>query len=600
MHEKVREKIKNAPSRPGVYMFKGEKGYLYIGKAKSLKDRLQSYLAPQNNPRIRTVLKKATDLEYIVTTSEAEALLLEANFIKWYQPRYNVRLKDDKKYPYLKLTLNERFPRIFPTRDLRDDGSLFFGPYASAKAMRKTLRTVRKLFPIRTCKYRLPSKRKITPCIDYHIGKCLGPCVPGTSEEEYRKAVEGLIAFLSGRVEEVEERLQKEMEEAAKNLEFEKAAAIRDQLFAIREVTAGQSVVKKGGGDVDILAFAKSNKLAVALILQVRSGKVVSKEHFLLETAGEESPEEIARSFLNLYYTSATLTAQEIVLEPLPPDVKILEELLRKKTGREIRIRLPKKEERALLNIARDNVNRLLEEELEIKGIVSHGYPSSIVELQKELKLDRIPIRIEAVDISQLFGSNPVGSVVVFVMGKPAKSEYRRYRIKTVSGIDDFSMIEEVVKRRLKRIKEEGGELPDLFLIDGGAGQLSRAVRAAEELGLKGVNFAAIAKRFDELYLPDGRRVMLPRRSAALRLLQRIRDEAHRFAISYHRNLRQKEGLRSFLDTIPGLGETRKMALLNYFGTISRLLAASKEEIQKVKGFGPKLAERLYNFLHPD
>ncbi len=599
VNEKVLEKIKGAPAKPGVYMFRGKRGYLYIGKAKSLRDRLSSYLSSSSGPRISRVLKYAVDLEYFVTSSDAEALLLEANFIKRYQPRYNVRLKDDKKYPYLKITVGETYPRIYPTRDLRDDGSVLFGPYASAGAMRKTLRTVRKLFPLRTCKYKLPSKRKISPCIDYYIGKCLGPCLPGFPVDEYRKAVEGLVEFLSGKTERVIKRLEEEMKEAARKLEFEKAAFIRDQLIAVREMLRDQSVVMPGRGNKDVVAIAVGGRIALALILQVRGGKVVGKEHFVLNSGGEEDEKEIARAFINLYYTSSALPAEEIVLRPLPEEAALLEALLAERTGKKVILREPTRDELSLYEMARGNAARLLEEEMALRG-TAHLYPPSLLDLQRVLELPRVPLRIEAVDISQLFGKNPVGSVVVFLRGRPAKSEYRRFRIKEVKGIDDFSMIEEVVRRRLRRLKEEGKSYPDLFLIDGGAGQLGRALRAASEVGAEDIAFVAIAKRFDELYLPDGRRVMLSRRSQALRLLQRVRDEAHRFAVSYHRNLRRKEGLLSFLDGIPGLGEKRKMALLNYFGSVSRLLSASKEEIAKIEGFGPKTAERLYSLLHPD
>jgi len=597
--EYLRQKIENIPDRPGAYIFKDKGGtVLYIGKAKSLKNRLRSYLMDTAHPRLREILRKSKDVDIFVTESEGEALLLEANLIKRYLPRYNVKLKDDKKYPYIKVTVNEKFPRVFATRDLREDDSLLFGPYTHAAALRKAIRTVRKIFPIRTCKYKLPSKRIIHPCIDYHIGKCIGPCFKEIEEKEYKKIVDGVVDFLSGKTNVIEKRLEDEMNRAALNLAFEKAAKIRDQLFAIRELISGERVISQSKDNKDLVAFSKSGNLAMALILIIREGKVVGKDNFLLDIPTDVSDSELVTSFIAQYYTTSTVIADEILVSTIPENKEIIEKILQERAGRKIKLRVISPKDKKLYELAIINAERSLEEELILRGKREERVNPALLELRDLFRLKKIPMRIEAIDISQLFGNHAVGSVVVFENGRPKKSLYRRYRIKTVEKIDDYAMMEEVIARRVKRLLEEKEKFPDVLLIDGGKGQLGIARKVLKKWGVKDVFIAAIAKRFDELHLEDGRVLMLPKRSSTLKLLQRIRNEAHRFALSYHRNLRGRSSLTSVLDNLPGIGETKKQAIIEYFGSIKRLLSASPEEISRVKGIGPKLAQKIYDILH--
>lgn len=595
--------LEEIPARPGVYLFIGKEGtILYVGKAKSLRDRLRSYLTPSDNPRIKRLQSSAQKVETILTDSEADALLLEANLIKRHQPKYNVKLKDDKKYPYLKITIQEPYPRIFLTRDLRDDGSLIFGPFTHARSLRRTLRTIRKIFPIRTCKYKLPRKRKISPCIDYYLGICSAPCFLEVKREDYMKDVQGAIDFLSGKFDLVERKLEQEMEKASLKMEFEKASKIRDMLIALHETLRGQKTVSQRKENIDFVAFSTLGNYSMALILQVRENSVVGKENYLLDPGPERNEKEIIGSFLSQYYSTSTIVARTIIVDPVPEDRQVLEKVLKGRVGEKVRIRSPfGEEEKRLYALAEENTERLLEEEILKRGEEEKRVHPAVSALKETLKLDREPRWIEGVDISQLFGNYAVGSVVVFINGRPKKSNYRRYKIKRVrSGeIDDFRMIEEVVKRRFKRLKEKGREFPDLMLIDGGKGQLHFARKALNSLGVD-IPLVAIAKRFDELHLEDGKVLMLDRRSPALRLFQRIRDEAHRFAITYHRVLRKKGSLDSLLDSISGIGEVKRRNLIQYFGSVRNLLSASPGEISKVKGIGPSLAKRIYEFLHGD
>ncbi len=595
----LKAQLPDVPNRPGVYLFKDAQGrYLYIGKARDLRHRLAAYAQDPHDPRIRRMLERAADLEYLVTRSEAEALLLEANLIKRYQPRYNIRLKDDKKYPYIKITVQEPYPRIFPTRDLRDDGSVLFGPYTSAQSMRKVIRLLRKLFPLRTCKYRLPARRPIPPCLDYHIGRCLGPCFRDTPEvrEAYARAVQGALDFLSGNFRSLVERIEQDMQRAARDLRFEEAAVLRDQLRAIYQVMGRQQIVGPGTENKDFVALAHEGNTAVAMVLKVRNGKVQEKEHFVLEVPAEAGPRELLDHFLALYYSSSALGMDAVVTDPPPGQPETLAEMVARRGGRVV-FRGAHPREASLMDLTRENARRILEQELQWKQGRTL-IPPAVRELQELLHLPHPPVRILAFDVSQLFGRQAVGSSVEFRMGKPYKSGYRRYRIRRTEGVDDYAMMREIVERRLREELESAEELPQLLLIDGGVGQVRAAREALEVLGVEEVRLLGLAKRLDELVTEEGQVIMLPGRSQALRLLQRIRDEAHRFALGYHRKLRTKNALASLLDTLPGVGPLRKQQLLRAFGSVSRLMAASPEEIAQVPGIGPKTARRIYQALH--
>jgi len=572
----IRKKILEAPDLPGIYIFKDhENRVLYVGKARSLKNRLRSYLSQDVPIKTRTILRKADSLDYVITKSEVEALVLEANFIKVHKPKYNIRLKDDKKYPYIKITIKEDYPAVYPTRNLSDQDALYFGPYTNVKSLKKALRAAREVFPVRLCR-KMPKK----VCLAYHIGICPGVCEAKVSKEEYRKNLKKFIELLTGKSQEVEKFLEQKMQEAAEKLEYERAATLRDKLFSVREIIKKQHVVFDEPLNIDIIGIARGGKLACTEVLHIREGRMMSAEHYILQVNTSDEDKEILEAFLVQYYRGVYYVPDEIIL-PYIKDEQLIKDWLRKK------ITIPKSgKKKELLTMAMRNAELHLVEEYPTKP------PKSILELQKWLKLEKLPTKIEAFDVSHFGGKQLVGSCVVFVDGKPYKAGYRRFKIKTVTGIDDYKAMEEIVRRRY----DEKENLPDLILIDGGLGQLNSAIKVLKDFGLN-IPALGLAKRFEQLYLPDGRIVSLPKDSLALRLLQRIRDEAHRFAISYQRKLR-KESLRSILDEIKGVGERRKQMLIRYFYTLDRIKKASIDEIARVPGIGHKLAEIIYNALH--
>jgi len=596
-----RENLKYVPEKPGVYLFYDKKNrLLYVGKARNLRDRIKTYMSTeQENPRLNLMLKRVSNFEFITTSSEPEALLLENNLIKAKKPKFNVRLRDDKKYPYLKITLNEKYPRIFTTRDLKDDGSLLIGPFHSAKALRKALRMTLRIFPIRTCKYKLPSKRRINPCLEYELKRCPAPCVPGwVKPERYREVVNKAVEFFMGRTESVEDFLLKEIEKAKDNLEFEKAVRLRDALYSIRELSRTQQVVLNEDKSVDIIASSTYHPFTSVCLFRIRKGKLLDRENFILDVPLGSEEKEIIYSFCFQYYLSGILGAKEVVVKNFFNELKEIEEALLIKRNVQVKFREPMgEEERNLLKLAEENARFKLEEYyIEKKGRI---LPSKgVIELKEALGLKKFPFYIECLDISHTFGEERVGAIVVFKNGKPDKKSYRKFKIKTESAKSDPHMVKEVVLRRFKRLKDEGEEFPDLFIIDGGKPQLSVAFSALKEIGISDVNICAFAKTFDQLYFPDGKTVMIPKKSHGIKLLKNIRSEAHRFALSYHRAKRDKKVKVSELDGIPGLGEQKKIEILKYFGSIERLKGASLDEIARVKGIGKKLAEIIYEKLH--
>ncbi|MDI6840956.1 MAG: excinuclease ABC subunit UvrC [bacterium] len=564
-------KIAKIPNKPGVYLIKDENGkVIYVGKAKSLRERVRAYFANTSSPKTQVIASKINDIDYIVTNSEVEALILEANLIKLHLPRYNIRLKDDKKYPYIKVTVQEDFPRVFPTRDLRDRSSIYFGPYTSVKTMKRALKSATEIFPIRTCKGRLPAR----VCLAYHIGRCYAPCEGKISKEEYQSIVQELIDFLSGKSKIVEQNLSSKMNKLASQLEFEEAARVRDRLISVQSIVKKQRVVFDKPVDLDVFGLqSRRAKACIGLIL-VREGRVLGSEHYILQIQPNTTLGEIIRAFILQYYKNAFFIPQEIVV-PAIDEKEVIESWLKRK------ILLPKGGEKLeLIRLAEKNAAFWFEAEKVEKA------PKALDQLQTVLKLEKLPKRIEAFDVSNIGGKYAVGSCVSFVDGRAQKSGYRRFKIKTVEGIDDVSMIKEIVTRRVKR-----GGLPDLILIDGGLGQ----VRAAHEQ-IPSVPVFGLAKRFEELYTPDGKVISLPKDSLALRILQRVRDEAHRFAISYHKKLRDKPS--SLLNEIPGIGGKRRQALLKHFSTFEQIKRASLKELQNVPGIGKTYAKQIYNFLH--
>ncbi|MCK4421908.1 excinuclease ABC subunit UvrC [candidate division WOR-3 bacterium] len=577
---------KDIPELPGVYHFRSKEEILYIGKAKNLKKRIRSYFTAKNTKKEELILEQSSSVDYTVTESEIEALILEENEIKENQPRYNISLKDDKRYPYIKVALQDDYPRVFYTRKLETDGSIYFGPFTNVQAVRRSLKTIKKIFPIRTCRgKKLPDR----VCLDYHIGNCIAPCIGKVSKEEYRGLVEEVVDFLRGRSEKIEKIIEEKMWSASEKLDFEKAGIYRNQLMSLRDLSKKQRMVLKDNVSRDVIGIDVENENACAVVFQIREGKMIGKEHYFLHSIEESSIKDYLYRFLSGRYSNVSFIPEEIVLPGDIENRELFEKWLKS------RIRIAKRGDlRHLIDMAEKNASLELKREL---SIFPKRPAISLFALQEALALEEMPIRIEGFDISNISGTDSVGSCVVFVNGIPAKKEYRKFRIKGIKGINDPAMIGEIIYRRIKRLLDEEN-LPDLVLIDGGKSQLSAALAAIKKLTELRIPVIALAKRFEEIHLPTGGIISLSKRSPALKLLMRIRDEAHRFALNYHKGLRKKRLSLSELDIIENIGYKRKIALIQHFGSKKRLQAASKEEIRKVKGIGKKLAEKIYTALH--
>ena len=601
------ERVKGLPDRPGVYVMKDSSGrVIYVGKASSLRNRVRSYFQSSAglSKRIQVLIDRIADFEYIVTDSEVEALILENNLIKKHRPGFNVRLRDDKTYPFIKITLAEDFPRVIVTRRVEPDGSRYFGPYTDVGAMRETLRFLRRLFAIRSCSREISETkpRKMRPCLNYHIKQCLSPCSGRISKEAYMQLVNRIILFLEGHQDEVVRSLKEEMQAASDALDFERAASIRDAVRAIERVAERQKVVLASSSDIDVIGYFRDEGDACALVFFVRSGKLMGRERFFISDTAEVSDSEILTAFIKQYYSEASFIPDEVLLPMKPHDEEAISMWLREKKGRKVSIRVPKRgDKKQLVSMATDNARLSLEEE-KLKAMQDAMVKdAALLELKEVLELPRLPRRIEAFDISTIQGSHAVGGMVVFESGRPVKSAYRRFKIKTVDGQDGYGMMHEIISRRYRRIVEQGGtrnQVPDLIIIDGGRGQLNAGLRALAQVGAEDIPTISLAESH-ELIFVDGRDepIALPEDSKALLLLRRIRDEAHRFAVSYHRQLRTKRSMLSELEEIPGIGKKRLKALLTAFGSLKGVRAASVDEIAKVPGMNYKLAEKLKKAL---
>jgi excinuclease ABC subunit C len=576
------EYAKRLPKSPGVYLMKDlENKVIYVGKASSLRDRVSQYFRESDSPKTRMLMRNIEGLEYIVTGTEVEALVLESNLIKEHAPRYNVKLRDDKAYPFIKIT-NEEYPRICIARRRERDGAQYFGPYPSSRSVRELIKMASSL-GIRRCRKKLPC----TPCLNYHIKQCIAPCIGAVTKEEYLGIIRNVSELLRGRSSQLIQLLTHEMELLSKDQEYEKAARIRDQINALRELSEKQRVNVHGLKEQDVLAYAIAGEKAALQVFHVNEGKLRGRDTFTLATAGSDE-EEMLSSFIKQYYLDA-IPPQELIIPVEVTDGSISLWLSDKGS----RLKTPKNAvEKGLMNLARENARMLLGQEL-----LHEGKNEALLTLQKALSLPGTPSVIEAFDISNISGTDATGSLVVFVNGIPDKKNYRRFKIKTVKGTDDFAMMGEVVGRAYARRKEEGKKMPDLVLIDGGKGQLGAALAAIGSLGLS-LDVAALAKEFEYIFLP-GREapVILPEDSPARKLVQRIRDEAHRFALGYHRKLRGKRIVESELDKIAGIGEKKKQALLRYFGSVEKLRKADVEEIGKVPGVRKKDAEEVWRYF---
>ncbi|MBC7232535.1 MAG: excinuclease ABC subunit UvrC [Chloroflexi bacterium] len=606
----LQERLNSLPTKPGVYLMKDAAGQvIYVGKAVNLRNRVRSYFHAYNGqtPKIRRLVDHIADFDFIVTGSELEALILECNLIKKYRPRYNVRLKDDKRYPYIKISLQEPFPRIYTVRHMQDDGARYFGPYTSAKAVQQTMELLRKLFPYLTCKREITGKDQ-RACLYYHIGRCAGPCIGAISREDYRALIEQIVLFLEGKQERIIHDLEQEMQKAAEALDFERAAVLRDQVQALQRVVERQKIVSATRSDEDVIAFAREDGQACVQTFFIRGGKLIGREYFILTGTQDEDDLEVMTSFVKQFYDEAAYIPPTILLQHDIEEAQVIEEWLRQKRGTRVAIRVPRRGKgRALVQMAAENAAETLAHLRAQWAADQARQVTALDELQKYLHLAQAPTRIECYDISNIQGTSATGSMVVFVKGVPRKSEYRRFRIKTVSGADDYAMLQEVLRRRFKRAKsqaveqkqvseEEGGwgVMPDLVIVDGGKGQLRAALGVMGEMGVGNIPAIGLAKQREEVFVP-GRSdpLLLPRDSEALYLLQRVRDEAHRFAIGYHRRLRERSGLASTLDQIPGVGPKRRQALLKHFGSLEAIREASVEELAAVKGITREAAERI-------
>lgn len=594
------DSIKNAlavlPDNPGVYLMHDAEGkVIYVGKAVVLKNRVRSYFRnlASHTPKVRAMVAKIAEIETIVTSSEVEALILECNLIKKYRPRYNISLKDDKTYPYLKVTVQEDFPRLFATRRLSRDGAKYYGPYADASAMHATVKLLRSMFPLRTCRKMNPDR----PCLNYHIKRCLAPCAGYVSRAEYRNMIQSVCMVLDGRTTELERDLKRRMQEAADNYAFEEAARLRDQLQAVERLNESQKAVTNNGGDMDVIGYAQDMTGICLQIFFVRKGKLIGRDNFFLHDDGDE-PREVLTAFIKQYYNEATFVPKEIAAPylPEPEEQQLIASWLMEKAQRKVELLLPQRGvKRELLQLANDNAAKLLEERLRKGSLSLKNDQQAAEELQQALGLTHSLERMDCFDISHTQGSETVASMVVFRNGSVSKKDYRKYKIVSAEGKpDDFKSMQEVVYRRYKDYED----LPSLVVIDGGKGQLSSALEVIRGLGLAELPVVGLAKREEEIFLPhQSESILLDRDSAALHLIQRIRDEAHRFAITYHRKLRGKRNLVSVLDHVEGIGPKRRQELWKAFKTLEAMKAASVEELAAVEGMNRAAAQTLYEFF---
>ena len=594
--EKIQQALAVLPDKPGVYLMHDAHGkVIYVGKAVVLKNRVRSYFRnlASHTPKVRAMVEKIAEFETIVTSSEVEALILECNLIKKYRPRYNIMLKDDKTYPFLKVTVNEDFPRIYVTRRQQRDGAKYYGPYADVGAMHDTVKLLRSMFPLRTCRKMNPDR----PCLNYHIKRCLAPCAGYVSREEYGNMIKSVCMVLDGRTTELERDLKRRMQEAADNYAFEEAARLRDQLQAVTRLNEQQKAVTGSGGDMDVIGFAKDATGICLQIFFVRKGKLIGRDNFFLPDGGE-AEEEVMSAFVKQYYNEATFIPKEIVVPYLPDEEEkqLIEIWLADKAGRKAELILPQRGvKRELLSLANDNAKKLLEERLRKGSLSLKDDLAAAEELQLALALPNPLERMDCFDISHTQGSETVASMVVFRNGSISKKDYRKYKIVSAEGKpDDFKSMQEVVYRRYKDYED----LPSLVVIDGGKGQLSSALEVIRGLGLHDLPVVGLAKREEEIFIPgQSESILLDRDSASLHLIQRIRDEAHRFAITFHRKLRGKRNLVSVLDHVEGIGPKRRQKLWKKFKTLDAMKQASVEELAAVDGMNYPAAQTLYDFF---
>ena len=606
----IEDELKRLPDKPGVYLMKNELGQIiYVGKAINLKNRVRQYFQSSKNHsiKVKKMVQHIESFEYIITRTEVEALVLECNLIKKYNPKYNIQLKDDKHYPYIKINIQDPFPRMRVVRQMKKDGAKYFGPYTDASAMWEVVELIKNIWPMRTCTRNLPKDiGKERPCLNYHIGKCKAPCYGYISQEDYNEMIEEVINFLSGKYKDVIRKLQSDMLEASENLQFEKAAQIRDQIHAVAKLEQKQSATVSSMLDQDVIAFAKSPQDTLIQVYFVRQGKMVGREHFYLKDTEDESIEDVFRDFIVQFYANASFIPKEIVIERTPSEREVLENYLAEKKGTKVQLITPVKgTKHGLMELASKNAeltlgkfgNQMKREQERTEG--------ALEELRQALGLEKVPYRMEAYDISNTQGVQSVGGMVVFEGGKPKKSDYRKFKIKSIQGPNDYGSLEEVLDRRFNRLKTEQEEnsfskAPDLLMMDGGKGQVSVAEKMLAKYSLV-IPVCGMVK--DDRHrtrglLYQGEEIILSTNSEAFKLITRLQDEVHRFSIEYHKSLRSKAQVQSLLDEIKGVGKERKKIILQHFKSIEYLRHAPLSEIEQVPGIPKDIASNIYNYFH--
>ncbi|MBC6004236.1 MAG: excinuclease ABC subunit UvrC [Paeniclostridium sordellii] len=597
----IQEQLKKLPAEPGVYLMKDENDkVIYVGKAISLKNRVRQYFQSSKNhtSKVKSMVKNIYKFEYIITDSELEALILECNLIKQYRPKYNVLLRDDKTYPYIKVTLNEDYPRVLKVRQVIKDKAKYFGPYTNTTAVNDTLEIIRNIYPIRTCNIDIEKaiKNKVRPCLNKHIKKCVGPCTGEVSKEDYGKMIDEIILFLSGKEEKLIELLKEKMNKCAADFNFEDAAMYRDKIKSLEDMIQKQKI-DLGSSDLnqDVIAMARAHDEACVQVFFIRNGKIVGREHYILEGVMDSSRESILSSFLKQFYMAQDYIPKEIIIEDEVEDSFVLEEWLSSKKGQKVIIKVPQKgEKKSLVEMVRKNAVEYLEKFSNMNKLKYQKSIGALEELKTLIGLENIPKRIESFDISNIQGVDSIGSMVVFTDGKKDKKEYRRYKIKTVVGPNDYDSMAEIVERRLKY-----GDLPDLILLDGGKGQVSSVKKVLDKYN---VNIPLWGMYKDDKHKTKGlisqeKEIELDKTSNLYRFVASIQEEVHNYAISYHRSLRNKSLTKSVLDDIQGVGEKRKKALLTHFKNIEEIKTATFEELLEVEGMNKTSAENVYNFF---
>jgi excinuclease ABC subunit C len=610
MNDRVSNALKRLPAKPGVYLFRDARGeVLYVGKAKSLRSRVRSYFQRGSTRTMHAQLPRLIDdIEVIVTSNEVEALHLEQNLVKRHRPPFNVRLRDDKSFPYIAVTVEDEYPRVMFTRERHRRGVVYFGPYANAKKVRETLDVLNRVFQYRPCEGPRPGRHSGIPCLDYHIERCLAPCVGYVSPAEYREIIDGVIEFLSGNTRPIQAELERKMGEAAAEERFEDAARYRNRLFSVRHLAERQAADKRAMGTIDVIGLAVDTDRAAVQIFPLREGKLIDRYTFHLENVEGQDEAALLEAFCVEYYGFAPSIPPQVVVPRSAGDTAALEEFLSERRGSRVEVRRAERgEKRRLQELAAQNARLALEADVASTESRRLRRVEALEELREALNLESLPIRIECFDISNIQEASPVGSMVVFQDGQPKKAHYRKFGVRGLAGQDDFAAMEEVVSRRFARQRDVASEeydesfaaMPNLVVIDGGKGQLSAALAAIQRFDLPRVAVISLAKREEEVFVPDrADAIVLDRHSPGLQLLQRIRDEAHRFALGFHRQRRDARARESIFDTLPGVGPARRRALLRHFGSAERFLAASQEELEGVPELPAKTARAIYAQLH--